>query len=198
MNNSEHQIKRAIKRTPAEDQPRYAEEWRRDLAEAKASGARAEADAGRAALCMATHLRERWLGRLLLGGLGSVWAAVGWAALALWALAAFMMGNIVIFLGLIVFVMVVLALAKAGVHTTWSYVAMVASVIVGTTAAAFVWWVLGLKLDAADAMTPEPEIAHWGGTALVLIGLSVLVFIASVIFAAVRQSRIKPAKVADQ
>ncbi|MGL4340407.1 MAG: hypothetical protein ACRCSP_08315 [Rhodoglobus sp.] len=191
MNDSEDQIQRAIKRISVEDQSRYAEEWRRDLAEAKASSALAEADVGPGALRMAAHLRGRWFGTLLLGGVGPVWAVVGWAALALWALAGFFMGNIVVFLGLITFIIVVLALSKAGVHTTLSYVAMVASVIVGTIAAAFVWWILGVKLDAADAMTPEPEIAHWGGTALILTGVSALVFIASVVFAAARHRKIR-------
>lgn len=190
MGNSEHQVRRAIKRTPAEHRPRYAEEWKRDLAEAAASGQHAEAEVGRGALRMANHLREQWLGRLLLGGLGRVRAAIAWAVLALWAAAAFLLGNVVMFLGLVAFVVAVLLLSRVGVHTFASYVAMVASVVVGTAAAAFVWWVLGVRLDAADAMVPEPEITRWGGLALILVGVSALVFVASVVFAAVRQGRI--------
>lgn len=85
-------------------------------------------------------------------------------------------------------------LTKAGVHTTWSYVAMVASVVVGTASAAFVGWVFSVRIDAADTMTPEPEITRFGGTALLLVGLCVLVFVASAIFAAVRQSKINREK----
>ncbi|MDQ4501755.1 hypothetical protein [Sinomonas sp. ASV322] len=192
MGNSERKIRRAVKRTPIEERSRYAEEWRRDVAEAKSVGPHAEAEVSRGAMRMATHLRQRWLGRLLLGGLGPVWAVIGWAALALCALAAFLFGGPVIILGLIVFVIAVLVLSRAGVHTFWSYFAMVAPVIVGTAAAAFAWWVLGLAIDAADANTPAPEITHWGGAALSLMGLCAIVFITSVIFAAVRQHRIGP------
>lgn len=85
-------------------------------------------------------------------------------------------------------------LTKRGAHTTWSYVAMVASVVVGTAAATFVWWVFSVRVDAADTMTPEPEITRLGGTALIVVGLSVLVFAASAVFAAVRQNKINRAK----
>lgn len=107
---------------------------------------------------------------------------------------AFLLGNVVLILGLIVFVVVALALTKTGVHTTWSYVAMAASVVVGTAAAAFVWWVFSVRLDAADTKTPEPEITRFGGTALLVVLLSVLVFVASAIFSGLRQSKINRAK----
>ena len=194
MSDSDNRFHRAVKRTPAQDKSRYSEEWQHDMKEAGTSGLPSEADASRGALRMATHLRQRWLGRLLLGDLGFIWAVAGWVVLAIWALAAFLLGNLVLLLGLIVFVVVTLALSKAGVHTTWSYVAMVASVLVGTAAAAFVGWVFSVRLDAADAMVPEPEITRFGGVALILVGLSALVFAASVIFAAVRQSKINRAK----
>ncbi|MCH6470246.1 hypothetical protein [Sinomonas terrae] len=190
MSNSDDQIRRAIRHTPVDDRPRYAEEWQRDLNEAKARGPAAETEAGRGALRMAAHLRERWLGRLLLGGLGPVRAILGWAILATVALAAFLLGNVVVLLGLVAFIVTALILARAGAHTTWSYAAMVLSVVLGTAAAAYVWWVLGAKIDAADAMTPEPEAARFGGTALVVVGLSVLSFIVSVIFAGAREARI--------
>lgn len=71
---------------------------------------------------------------------------------------------------------------------------MVASVVVATAAATFVGWVFRVRVEAADTMTSEPEITRFGGTALLLVGLSVLVFAASAVFAAVRQSKINRAK----
>lgn len=71
---------------------------------------------------------------------------------------------------------------------------MAASVVVGTAAAAFVWWVFSVRLDAADTKTPEPEITRFGGTALLVVLLSVLVFVASAIFSGLRQSKINRAK----
>lgn len=50
----------------------------------------------------------------------------------------------------------------------------IASLIIAFAAALFVWWVAGLKIEAADSFTTEPPITQWGGTAIVVFLFSML------------------------
>jgi hypothetical protein len=78
-------------------------------------------------------------------------------------------------------------LSHAGRPSHWSSWLMVAGGITVVASAAFVWWVAGLKIDAADAMTAEPPIAAWGGAALIVCAVSILGFLAATIIAATRE-----------
>jgi hypothetical protein len=66
----------------------------------------------------------------------------------------------------------------------WSYSLLIASLAISAVSTAFVWWVLGLRIDAADSFSPEPAAASWGGVALAVLGLSVLGMIVAVVTAA--------------
>jgi hypothetical protein len=76
---------------------------------------------------------------------------------------------------------------KKALFSHWSSWLMVASAITGVASAGFAWWVAGLKIDAADAMTAEPPIAAWGGTALIVCAVSILGFVVATIVAATHE-----------
>lgn len=51
----------------------------------------------------------------------------------------------------------------------WTSRLLLAAVPVFVAAAVFVWWVLGVRLDAADSRRSEPAwVTQWDGPALVL------------------------------
>ena len=79
-------------------------------------------------------------------------------------------------------------LARTGVQTHWSHLALLASLIVGAASAAFIWWTVGLSVDAADSFTPEPPVTHWTGTAVVLFALSALGVLVSGVIATVSEA----------
>ena len=119
----------------------------------------------------------------MLGRLGVVPAVVAWLLLAVVAAASLIFGGFILLSGLGVAAAVVVFLARTGVQTHWSHIVLLASLIVGAASAAFVWWTVGLSIDAADAFMPEPPVTHWTGTALVLFVLSVLGVLVSGIIA---------------
>jgi len=189
MTDHTQRIDRAIRVTPREDRSRYAAEWRHDLAEAQAQGMPPR-DVERGALRLAVDLRARHVGRLLLGGRGWRRATGAWLAL---------LGGLVVAgllpLGAVITLLVLLGLvvilARAGAPSHWSHWLMVTSIVTGAASGAFVWWAAGVKIDAADAMTPEPAAAAWGGAALVLFALSALILVASAVVSATRERRVQ-------
>jgi hypothetical protein len=62
-----------------------------------------------------------------------------------------------------------MTLAIPRVLSHWSHGALIAAVPVWVGSAAFSLWVLGVRLDAADARRPEPAwVTRWGGPVLLL------------------------------
>lgn len=66
---------------------------------------------------------------------------------------------------------------------------MLVSLVTGVASAGFVWWAAGAKIDAADNFTPEPALASWGGTALVLFAVSFVGLVVSAAAAVARERR---------
>lgn len=190
MTDHTQRIDRAIRVTPREDRSRYAAEWRHDLAEAQAHGIPPR-DVERGAWRLAVDLRTRHVGRLLLGGRGWRRAAGAWLAL----LGGLVVAGLLLPLGAVITVLVLLGLvvilARAGTPSHWSHWLMVVSIVTGVASGGFVWWAAGVKIDAADAMTPEPAAAAWGGAALVLFALSALMLVASAVVSATRERRVQ-------
>ncbi|WP_427133876.1 hypothetical protein [Pseudarthrobacter sp. S9] len=60
-------------------------------------------------------------------------------------------------------------------------VLLAVSLTVGAATAVYVWWVLGVRIDAADAMTDEPAAAVWGGAGLIALGLGIAGAVAAVV-----------------
>lgn len=135
------------------------------------------------------HLRIRQGGDILLGRLGAGPAVASWLLLGAGAVAAFLLGSVFLLLGLGLAVLVIVLLSRAGKHTHWSHFALVASMITGAITASFVWWVMGLQIDAADTFAPTPPEAVWLGPALVMFLISGISFLLSAVFAILNQSR---------
>jgi hypothetical protein len=55
------------------------------------------------------------------------------------------------------------------------------SAVTGVTSAVYVWWVLGVQIDAADSSSPVPAAARHGGIGLIVLALSIAVFSVSAI-----------------
>lgn len=188
MNKIERRLRRATRLTPASERARYGEEWRSDIQSAKGVGGDADR-VSRGALRMALHLRVRQGGQLLLGRLGVLPAVIAWLALAVVGVLSFLFGGIVLLVGLLLTAVTVVVLSRAGVPTHWSHFLLVASLLVGTICAAFVWWAVGVRIDSADSYTPEPPVVQWAGPAMVLFVLSCLGVLGSAIIAAVTAAR---------
>lgn len=191
MNKIERRLQRATRLTPASERARYGEEWRSDVQSADSAGASADR-ISRGAVRMAVHLRVRQAGQLLLGRLGIIPAVLAWVLLAAVAVVSFVFGGIILLVGLFVTAAAFAVLARAGVQTHWSHFVLIASLIVGTASAAFVWWAVGLSIDAADSFTPEPSVTHWTGTAIVVFLLSGVGVLVSAIIAATKAGRRTP------
>ncbi|SDL58327.1 hypothetical protein SAMN04487916_1111 [Arthrobacter sp. ov407] len=187
MTKIKRRLQRVTRLTPASDRARYGEEWQGDIEAADTAGANADR-ISRGAVRMAIHLRVRQTGRLLLGQFGVVPAVVAWLLLAVVAALALIFGGVTLLAGLGVAAAVIAVLTRTGVQTHWSHFVLLASLIVGAASAAFVWWTLGLSIDAADSFTPEPPVTHWAGTALVLVVLSALGVLVTAIIATVTEA----------
>lgn len=189
MSDHTQRIDRAIRVTPRGDRDRYEAEWRHDLAEAESSGL-SPRDVERGALKLAVGLRARQIERALVGGAGAPAAIGTWLALlGLLALAG-ILGGPVLSVAVLVSLGLAVILSRAGTPSHVSHWLMVTSIVFGVASAAFVWWVAGVKLDAADTMTPEPAAAAWGGAALIIFALSIVTLGVSAVIAATRERRL--------
>ena len=188
MDEIERRIRRATWLTPASEQERYAEEWRSDIQAAGAAGASADR-ISRGAVQMALHLRVRQVGQLLFGRLGIVRAVVAWLVLGAVGVLSALFGGIVLLAGLFVTAATVIVLARSGVPTHWSRVLLIASLLLGTVCAAFIWWATGAAIDAADSFTPAPPAVQWTGLAIVVFLLSGAGVLVSGIIAAVTAAK---------
>ena len=183
---SERQLERAVRLTPSADRARREAEWRPDLAAARQQGLD-EDDVSRAALSMAVRLRLRHTGRTLLGANGAGLAALAWVGLLAVLIAAFFIGSLVLVFAVLILGGVAVTLVQAGLPSRRSHRLMVVSVAIGALSFAYVWWVLGVTVDAADAGTPEPRLATWGGVGVVGVLLGVVGFIVASVVALVHE-----------
>lgn len=190
MSDHTQRIDRAVRVTPREDRDRYEAEWRHDLAEAEANGL-SRRDIERGALRLACGLRARQVERAFLGGRGGSTAIGAWLALLGLLVVGGILGGPVLLVAVLVLVGLVAVLSRAGTPSHVSHWMMVASIAAGSASAAFVWWAAGAKIDAADAITPEPAAAAWGGSAIVLFALSAVTLLVSAVMAVTRERRIR-------
>ncbi len=173
MTYSDQRLRRAIRLTPKNERDRYAEEWERDLAEATDIGAHPPGVV-RGATRVALRRRARWGGQALLGGSGIATAALLWIAV--------IAVMVLTFLGGAVFgVALLVALVFAGRPSLLTFRLLAGSAVTGVCAAAYVWWVLGVQIDAADTFTAAPAAAGYGGVGLVILGLSIVLFVVAAI-----------------
>lgn len=180
MTTSHRRLRGAIRLTPKDERARYAEEWERDLSEADDASADSPGVV-RGALSVALRRRARWVGHALLGGRGIGTAVLRWLGIVVVMALAFLGGGLFGVALLVVLVLAVVALMFAGRPSVLTHWLLVGSAVVGICAAAYVWWVLGVEIDAADAFTPAPAAASHGGAGLVVLGLSIALFVVSAI-----------------
>lgn len=174
MTKAERRLERALRLTPPVDRARRESEWRADFVDARRQGL--EEEVARATRSMAVRLRLRQTGRVLFGSNGAGAAILAWSVLCVIVLAASLVASPVI---MIVFLVSALAMMQAGLPSRGSHWLLLISTTVGVLSFAYVWWVLGVSIDAADAGTPEPELAAWGGVGLVGLLLGIVGFVAS-------------------
>ena len=188
MTNSDRRLRSAIRLTPKNERDRYAEEWERDLAEAS------DIDADRrgvvrGATRVALRRRARWGGQALLGGSGIGAAVLLWIGIIALMALAFLGGGLFGVVLLVGLVLVLVGLIFAGRSSQLTHWLMAVSAVAGVGAAAYVWWVLGVQIDASDASTPAPAAAGHGGVGLVILGLSIVLFVASAVVGYARRPR---------
>lgn len=176
MTNSDQRLRRAIRLTPKNERDRYAEEWERDLAEATDIGAHPPGVV-RGATRVALRRRARWGGQALLGGSGIATAALLWIALIALMALAFLGGGVFGVALLVALVLVAVGLKFAGRPSLLTLWLLAGSAVTGVCAAAYLWWALGVQLDAADTFTAAPAAAGYGGVGLVILGLSIVLFV---------------------
>lgn len=138
---------------------------------------------------MAVRLRLRWIADGFTGGRGAPVAVACWAGLAVLGFLALLFGQLLLLMFVGALVVLAIAFARAGRPSHWSHWLMVASVVVGVFAAAYVWWALGVGIDAADNMTPEPAAAGWMGEGLLLMLASAVGFLLATGIAVTRERR---------
>lgn len=186
MTNSDRRLRTAIRLTPKIERDRYAEEWERDLAEVTDLGANSTGVV-RGATRVALRRRARWGGQALLGGSGAGAAVLLWIAIIALLAVAFLGGGVFGAALVVALVLVVVGLMFAGRPSLLTYWLMAGSAGTGVCAAAYVWWVLGVQIDAADTFTPAPATAGHGGVGLVVLGLSIVLFVGSAIVGYLRR-----------
>ncbi len=188
MSDHTQRIERAIRVTPPGDRDRYEAEWRHDLAEAEANGL-SPRDVEQGALRLAVGLRAQQIGRSFLGKAGVVRALGAWLILLGLLVLAVLLGGVMLLVAVLALAGFVVVLARVGTPSHVSHWLMVASIACGTVSGAFVWWVASVRIDAADAMGPEPAAAAWGGAALVVFALSAVTLVVSAVIATTREGR---------
>lgn len=180
MTTKDRRLRSAIRLTPKDERPRYVEEWERDLLEA-ADGSVSAPEVVRGAMKVALRRRARWAGHALLGGRGIGKAVLLWLGVVGVVALEFVGGGLFGVALLVVLVVAVVGLLFAGRPSVLTHRLLVSSAIVGICAAVYCWWVLGVQIDAADAFTPPPAAAAYGGAGLVVLGLSIGTFVVSAI-----------------
>jgi len=180
MTFSDRRLRSAIRLTPKDERARYAEGWEHDLARARDAGA-GSPQVLRGAMNVALRRRARWTGHALLGGRGAATAVAGWLAVLAVMVLAFVVGGVFGAVLLVGLVLAVVGLSFAGRPSMLTYWLLGGSALAGTCAAAYVWWVLGVQIDAADTLTPPPPAAAHGGAGLVVLGVSIIVFVVSAV-----------------
>jgi hypothetical protein len=186
MTISDRRLRHAIRLTPKDERARYAEEWNRDLLEAGAG----ESSPGivRGAVKVALRRRARWAGGALLGGRGIGTAVLLWVALVVVIALELLIGGPFGVVLLSVLLLAVVSLMSAGRSSVLRHWLLLGSASVGLSAAGYCWWVLGVQIEAADAFSPVPEAARYGGVGLIALSLSIVVFVVSAIVGYVRKA----------
>ncbi|QAY63943.1 hypothetical protein ET495_12710 [Xylanimonas allomyrinae] len=193
MDKVERRVERAIRITPRADRDRYADEWRTDLADAPHYGL-AQRDVAKGAVAMAVRLRIRQVEHAFTGGKGALVAAACWVGLALLGVAGLLFGQLPLLAFAAAVAVLATAFAHAGAPSHWSHWLMVASTVVGTCSAMFVWWVAGIRIqdEPVEPMPSEPAIAAWDGAALILLLVSIVGFLTATAIAVSRERRRRP------
>lgn len=130
---------------------------------------------------VALRRRARWGGQAPLGGGGLGAAVLLWVGMIALMALAFLGGRAFGVVLLLALVLVVVGLTFAGRPSLPTFWLMAVSAVTGACAVAYVWWVLGVQIDAADTSTAAPAAAGHGGVGLVVLGLSILLFVVSAI-----------------
>ncbi|MEO8830285.1 hypothetical protein [Lapillicoccus sp.] len=186
MTLSNRRLRSAIRLTPKDERARYAEEWEHDLSHAGAAGA-GSPQVLRGAMSVALRRRARWTGHALLGGRGLGVAVSGWVVVAVLIVLAFLGGGLFGVALLVGLVLAAVGLTFAGRPSLLTHWLLGLSTVVGICAASYVWWVLGVQIDAADTSTPPSGAATHGGAGLLVLGVSLIVFVASAVAAYTRR-----------
>jgi hypothetical protein len=188
MTDSRQRVERAIRLTPPADRERYATEWRHDVVQAAEHSQQQAQDVARAATRMAVRLQGRRVEHALLGRRGIGVAVAAWVLLCALVIAALLFGGPVLLAVVVAFLLLSTALARAGAPSHWSHWLMIASVVTGIVSAAFVWWAAAAMVDAADALTPTPQAATWGGVGLMAFAASCVGLLGSAVMAVRREN----------
>jgi len=132
-------------------------------------------------LRVALRRQTRRAGSALLGGRGSGLSVSVWLCLLATLGLAYVVGGPFLMAWLLTVLGVAIRLTFAGAQSRLAKYLLAGSALTGVGAAAYVWWVLGEQIDAANSFTPAPAAAGHGGLALVVLGASSVVFIATAI-----------------
>lgn len=183
---SDRRLRDARRLTPKGERERYVEEWERELMDADQEGTdprHVVSGATRVAL----RRRARWAGQALLGAHG-VGVSIGlWIGLAILVAVVLILGGIFWFVMLTALAVAAVVLSFAGRPSQTTFWIMAASTVIGVCAAAYVWWVLGVQIDAADSRTPVPAAAGFGGLGLITLASCIVIFIGSAVIGYVRR-----------
>ncbi len=185
MADNDRRFRNAIRITPKDERPRYAEEWTHDLQEATVADN--ASDVARGALGVALRRRARWAGHALLGGRGIGLAVLLWLGIIGLMIIAFLGGGLFELSLLVILVLALVALTFAGLPSRLTYVFLFAFPIIGLAAAAYCWWVLGVQIDAADTGASVPPAATHGGLGLIVLAASGLGFVVAAVIGYARR-----------
>lgn len=108
---------------------------------------------------VAIRLRLRQIGRVFLGSSGIGPVVLAWAAIGLVLIAAALVGYVFLMFAVVALAWAGVAMVQAETPSRSSRRLMVASSIVGVVSLAYVSWVLGVRINAPDDGTPEPQLA---------------------------------------
>lgn len=176
MGKCERQLRRVIRLTPTDERARYAEEWEHDISHESIVNSNSR-QVLRGATKVALRRRARWVGHVLLGGRGAAPAVLSWFTLMALTGLAFLCGGGLGVALLAALALLVIGLTHAGKQSLVTYWLIAGSTLVGLCAFAYVWWALGVQIDAADSFTSPPAAASHGGTGLIIMAMSAVVLL---------------------
>ncbi|NYI42033.1 hypothetical protein [Demequina lutea] len=180
-------VEKAVSKLPTTERERYAEEWRHDVA--AAPDAAAALQVARAARSMSRRLWWRHAGLALLGQRGRRALVKAWLIVAALLVAMSLLGSLFYLVAACALVLTVLALLDAGVSSRVIRSVEVASVVLGASAFAYLWWAWGVAFDAADNFQPVPPAADHGALAGIILLACIVAFVAALATSLIRRKR---------